>query len=858
MTMDTNRLLNMRVMNKKTKAKGRIKSIGGGYVFVSNGGTVIRYSYPAAFSDTLILEDEDLQEMLKSESAEASFELFRKKYKHAISCEIEYLRQTGGKRYRIFDGTWIQYKDGHYLYSFETDSELHFQDGTLIKLWFQTGIVSGSIVACEDFTLMISTYEDLGNFIESVEFTAESWHLMEALTDRLSEINEIGSPLAYEIVCRGRSQTDPKKHIHLGQDEAVRRASSEDITFIWGPPGTGKTTTLARAALEAIDSGERVLMVSYSNVSVDGAILKVAGMARHPEGRIIRYGYPRLQEVVNSRTLTSYAYVMEQNPEIAEEYHALIEKRKKIGKKDPRRAEINKKIDKLRAALVGKEQELISTCPFVATTISKAVIDKALYEQKFDLVIFDEASMAYVPQIIFAASIAKKRFCCLGDFRQLPAIVQQPEDIVLKRDTFDYTGITAAVENGYGHNWLVMLDRQYRMHPDIADFVSKYMYENLLKSSDQIIESRKRIAALGPSHDLPMSMIDLSGSYSVCIKTHDGSRINLMSAMVCVRMAEMMVDEYEIGIITPYSAQSRLILAMIRDLQERDEKYKRITTATVHQFQGSEKPIIIYDAVDCYRMPYPGYLLTSKDNDTANRLFNVALTRTQGKFILVANMDFMVKKNLSKDLLFRKMLNQLKSEKAIVRGFPIYDEIASGEGQMDDLFLGERDEQDSWDRYLEDINDASKSIYIELPGVIDDEDEDATAELSGAIKQAASRGIRIRVKAFASMPVPDYLKPYTDSYPYVTTPFTVIDGETVWFGEPLSSADFISDGAPIMTEHFPCLRFKGKHTARLLKAIYEIPTMTTADRGDKQSGSIREETHPGGAKGARSDHRQDG
>lgn len=35
-------------------------------------------------------------------------------------------------------------------------------------------------------------------------------------------------------------------------------------------------------------------------------------------------------------------------------------------------------------------------------------------------------------------------------------------------------------------------------------------------------------------------------------KTMDGSRINLMSAMMCVKIAEMFAGEYDVGIITPY------------------------------------------------------------------------------------------------------------------------------------------------------------------------------------------------------------------------------------------------------------------------------------------------------------------
>lgn len=95
---------------------------------------------------------------------------------------------------------------------------------------------------------------------------------------------------------------------------------------------------------------------------------------------------------------------------------------------------------------------------------------------RFDVVIFDEASMAYIPQIVFAASLAKKHFVCMGDFRQLPPIVQSSGTSPLNADIFQYCGITSAVDNGRNHKWLCMLDTQYRMHPCIADFASQMMY----------------------------------------------------------------------------------------------------------------------------------------------------------------------------------------------------------------------------------------------------------------------------------------------------------------------------------------------------------------------------------------------
>lgn len=822
-------LIGLRVMHRISKRKGRITDISNGEMKVSYGDLESKHSFPACLADTFILEDEDLQNKYMQEGSYANFDQFKNTYKHAVNAEIAYLRETGGKRYRIIDGERLQTDNNTYVYSFETDSELHFPDGTTIKLWLPEKIIPAQVISCEEFSIIIQPIEFIGEKIETVEFTAEPWQLMEALVERIEELSVLTSPIAYELACKGKSKIDQRKAIGLGQDLALKKSTMQPITFIWGPPGTGKTTTLARIALEHILNGKRVLMLSYSNVSVDGAVLKMANMSDQEPGQIIRYGYPRVKELLESDTLTSYSFVLYKNPDLAEEYKSLSQERNKLKKKDPRRIEIRKKLNKIREKLLEQEKQLVQNAAFVATTVSKAVVDKTLYTQKFDVVIFDEASMAYIPQVVFAASLAKKHFCCLGDFRQLPAIVQNPADTLLTKDIFEHTGITSAVENGYGHEWLVMLNYQYRMHPEIAKFVSKHMYGNLLQSASTIYEHRQAIADLAPKEKEPMSLVDLSSTYSVCIKTMDGSRINLMSAMICIKLAEMFAGEYGVGIITPYSAQSRLVLAMIRDLQERDKRFSSVRCATVHQFQGSEQPIIIYDAVDCFRMPFPGSLLTSKKNDTANRLFNVAMTRTQGKFILVANKDYLFRKNIAKDLMFTKSLKTMTNFELYIGGEELFEELGTQEEETPEIFLGDRDEVDSWERYLQDIENASDEIFIEMPGAMDD-DVDALENLVSALTVAEENGVIIYIRIDENVSLAKELNKYREDYPYVTTPITVIDKETIWFGEPLSSADFISEGNIIETKYFPCLRFQGKHTARMIKAIFEIPTLK---RGEK-------------------------
>jgi hypothetical protein len=345
------------------------------------------------------------------------------------------------------------------------------------------------------------------------------------------------------------------------------------------------------------------------------------------------------------------------------------------------------------------------------------------------------------------------------------------------------------------------------------------MYQGRLKTSERIADSRNEIAACHPCPDAAMSLVDLSGMYSVCTKTMDGSRINIMSALMSLRLAEKNINQYEVGIITPYSAQSRLILSMIRDIQERDKRWLKVSCATVHQFQGSEKPVIIYDAVDCFRMTYPGMLLTSLKNDTANRLFNVALTRAKGKFILIANVDFLERKNISKKLIFTKAMNLIRKEEHDIEGNYVLDEMMPAEAEEPIVYVEDR--ETSWSKFISDIKMAKSHIHIDMPDVIDDNDE-AMEELIKSLAEKRAEGLDICIRLPEEIDLPEGLQEYTKTFGYITNPITIIDKKIVWFGQPLYAADFISEGDILDTEYFPCVRFDGAHTARSIQAFLEM------------------------------------
>lgn len=746
-----------------------------------------------------------------------SVSAFCEAYKQAIAAEIIYLKTSGGKRQRVFDGRRIEFKKGRYIYTFEADDELNYPEGTQINIWKDESSITGQVLGCEEFTIIVATSIDLGADVSLLEFSAEPWRLLDSLIERLESISDNASEIVRALVCDGQKSIDYKdSKITTGQQNAVDMSRKQPITFVWGPPGTGKTQTLANIALSHIEQGNRVLMLSYSNVSVDGAIMRVHKLSEHDKpGVLVRYGYARQKDLLAHEYLTSYNLTIHNHPKLLQERRKLIAERKEVSRTSSRYVQISRRLADISNQLLYEEKEAVKTAKFVATTVAKAVMDTAIWKSKFDVVIFDEASMAYIPQIIFSASLAKKHFVCMGDFRQLPPIVQSDTNSPLNADIFEYCAITSAVDAGRNHRWLCMLDTQYRMHPHIANFVSRTMYGGLLRSHEKMEVSRLSIVQQSPIAGHAMAFADLSGMMSVCTKTNDNSRINVLSAMVAFSLALEAAKNHQVGIITPYRAQSRIFHAMARDVADANPDLKPISCATVHQFQGSEKDVVIYDAVDCYRMPYPGMLLTSTGNNYANRLFNVALTRAKGKFIGVANIAYLDNKNLSRNLMFERMIEGQRRTPSCLTGQELSNRHLLSSNTMNFF-----DNDQGNHQLLRDILAAQREIRIDIPDK--PVGNEVLKQLVAALQTAKGKGIKVYLRAENKQTLPAILKSVAIENSFVANPITIIDKKVIWFGMPVSDAKFRSEDRIIQTRYRPVIRFEGVHTAAALYGFMEM------------------------------------
>ena len=486
--------------------------------------------------------------------------------------------------------------------------------------------------------------------------------------------------------------------------------------------------------------------------------------------------------------------------------------------------EIEKKIKHVRNDIRKEEKQYAERAQLIGTTISCATVDPIFDSKQFDLVMFDEVSMAYVPKVIAAAALSKGKFLCVGDFRQLAPISQCPDSQLLKKDIFSYLKIIDGTGHMYWHPWLVMLNEQRRMHPDIAGFSNKYIYKRLLQNHKSVEDSRNAIVQAFPLPGDAMNLIDIAGTYCAADKNTDGSRFNILSAIIAFSTAVCASQQTveNVGIITPYAAQTRLIRAMLKDYTTRKES--RISCATVHQFQGSESDIIIFDAVESYPKSAVGYLM-GKDPDNIARLINVAVTRAKGKLITVANDKFWDNLYTGTNHIFYKLLNYIKDGHNVVsnhsKTFLPYLENNSP-GQTIQLYTNE----DAAIFMLEnDLEKAKGRVVISLPsGKL----RDTNDKIIGAIDKVHARGIDILMKSNKCAELPDTWKKYCVGTENATFPLIVIDNETAWYGIPTADWNFkVDKSSSLLTVVHVMARMKGKNTIEMVKALTELESVRT-------------------------------
>lgn len=762
-------------------------------------------------------------------------------YVSALHKEVFFLKKKGGRQYKVANGEKLKTAKEGYYYIFELEDELFLADDAPISVMVNAEKeASGSVLLCEDFQILFVVDKDLGDKVRSAFIRVEPWKLLVAQAERIAKINSREHAIATKLIEEGPALATKQsiESIDKGQSIAKEHVKRDDITVIWGPPGTGKTYTMAEIALDYIQQDKKVLIVSHSNVSVDGVINQVVRMLpdRKKEqilttGAIMRYGYVRDPELSINEYATSFNYALLHCRELQRKLDLLMEEKEeyKAGKykEKSRIVDIEKQIKDIRNKIHAEEKRYVAGAKLVGTTISKVTVDSVFEERQYDVVMFDEVSMAYVTQIVCAATMAKNKFICVGDFKQLPPISQDSTaKKVLNTNIFGYLGIIDSLGNMFNHPWLVMLNEQRRMHPDIANFVNRRIYKNLLKNHPNTYTEREEIVKVEPLKNHAMNMIDLHGTYCAAAKNSNNSRYNILSAIIS--FATTLTAEKNLpcnkktgkksaGIITPYAAQSKLIRAMIND--EKSKQNTDMVCATVHQFQGSESDFIVFDAVESYPTAMAGFLM-SKEMRTVQRLINVAVTRARGKFVTVANGKFWINVfEQKKHHTYYQLISDLqeKHNTISIKDKRLQEYIRSLDtGKNIELYS---EPKDCMEQFIKDLSVAKQRIIVTIPdGKLDESSGAILKELQKAFK----RGIDVFVKSKDCESLPEEWETICTKSANAIFPMICIDNKIIWYGLPLGKGGFKVGTRAFLTVCPVIARMKGENTVDLLISLSEL------------------------------------
>ena len=373
-------------------------------------------------------------------------------YRKCVFAEMYYLRDNGGRRYKVTDGQLIGRSGEGFAYSFNLEAELFLSEDAPITVTVGNESAKGSVLACEDFQILAILESSLGDRISTGFVSVEPWKLLESLNARLATITHRGNPIALKFVEEGPQlrTNDPIEGVDSGQAAAIEHALRDQITVIWGPPGTGKTHTMADIAIRLLSMGKTVLAVSHSNISVDGVVSKVAELMRNrglddqlARGDVMRFGHVRDEALARDVDVVSYNAALKGRPADAAKLKRLLDEkdelRKDGGFRSDRRVKVEQEIKRIKKNVAESEKKCVEKAKFVATTVSRLYANKLFEDKRYDVVMFDEVSMAYVPQVICAAMFAREKLVCVGDFRQLAPIAQgKSSKAVLSHDVFWY------------------------------------------------------------------------------------------------------------------------------------------------------------------------------------------------------------------------------------------------------------------------------------------------------------------------------------------------------------------------------------------------------------------------------------
>ena len=414
-------------------------------------------------------------------------------------------------------------------------------------------------------------------------------------------------------------------------DILLKAKQAQDYFLLQGPPGTGKTSHALKYMIKECLGGGAILLLSYTNRAVD----EICGMLEEAGIDYMRLGSETSCDPRYSAHLMDHCF--DNRP----------------------------RLDEIR-------ERIIQTSVIVSTTSTMQSRPFLFQLKHFSLCIVDEASQILEPNVIgLLASPQIDKFILVGDHKQLPAVVQQPDDVPelssCRQSLFERL---LRVEREAGRTaFTAILQRQGRMHPDIAAFPNEMFYaEEQLLPVPLPHQEEPQLDYQQPSAD---ALDDLLKQQRVIFLASDTissgitspsdkvnpSEAKIVADLLCRLYRQYGADRFDsahsVGVIVPYRNQIAMIRREIEVLGI--PALMDISIDTVERYQGSQRDVIIYSFT--IQHPYQLDFLTANcfesEGKVIDRKLNVAMTRARKQLLMTGNVAVLSQNPLFAELIRR-------------------------------------------------------------------------------------------------------------------------------------------------------------------------------------------------------------
>lgn len=413
-------------------------------------------------------------------------------------------------------------------------------------------------------------------------------------------------------------------------DFDMQKNLCSNIEFIFGPPGTGKTTYLANEVIIPMmmqNDRCRVLVLTPTNKAADviaEKIMEMMGDDTSYKEWLVRFGTTNAPTIVDSGILRDKTFDLRSLSSIV-----------------------------------------------TVTTIDRYPYDywmtddsrHYLRNQNYDYIIFDEASMIPLFKMIYPLYHREpKKFIIAGDPFQIEPVIQlnmwEGENIykMVRLNSFSSPKTRP-------HSYDVkLLTTQYRSIPLIGELFSRMTYDGVLahhrKPEDQAVIDFGDFPDVNPLNLIKFPVSKYESVYRA--KKLGKSPYHIYSALFAYEFTSWLCKmisshnpekKIRIGVIAAYKAQADLIGRLIASTPKSDTV--EIQADTIHGFQGDECEIII-----AVYNPSPGMSSSSSNFLNKKNIINVSISRARDYLFILMPDDNT--ENVDNLLLIKQMERYIK------------------------------------------------------------------------------------------------------------------------------------------------------------------------------------------------------